>query len=384
MPETSLESCAFDSPAIELNIVRKTGKIFLIFITSSIKQQRYENLTTLIMRKITGNNNISMRKRTISNILLLLQMALLLNLSNSCIKEFPVTLPELSTSSLTNITSTSAICGGNVISDGGDIILARGVCWSTDFNPTIDDNVTTDGSGSGSFVSNITGLTSGTYYYIRSYATNSAGTAYGNEVIFNTPLTDIEGNVYFTARIGDQVWITENLRTTKYNDNTDIPVVTDNATWISLSTPACCWYKNNESNSDQKYGALYNWFSVNTGKLCPAGWHVPNEEEWTTLVINTGGEYYAGGTLKEQGTIHWTNPNFGASNYYGFSALPGGYRSGTVTGSFRAMKYLGWWWAATESDERWARSRTLAYDAAEMARGKGLKTNGYSVRCVKD
>jgi uncharacterized protein (TIGR02145 family) len=298
--------------------------------------------------------------------------------------EKPATLPELSTVTITDITSTSAICGGSVTSDGGDIITARGVCWSTDFNPTISDNITSNGSGTGSFVSNITGLTSGTYYYVRAYATSSVGTAYGNKIIFITPLTDIEGNIYNSVRIGDQVWIRENLKTTKYNDNTNIPVVTNNITWIALSTPACSWYNNSKLYGDQKYGVLYNWFAVNTGKLCPAGWHVPNDDEWTTLVEYMGGEYYAGGRLKELGTSHWTDPNLGASDIYGFSALPGGFRTGLNTGSFRAMGYIGRWWVSTESDSVWARGRTIFFDAVEVVRGMGLKKNGYSVRCVKN
>jgi uncharacterized protein (TIGR02145 family) len=325
-----------------------------------------------------------MQRKKLLEISLLFQMVFVLILTNSCDKETIATLPELSTGLLTNITSISVICGGIINSDGGEIVSARGVCWSTDSNPTIDDNITTDGVGTGSFISYITGLTSGTYYYMRAYATNSVGTSYGNEIIFITPLTDIEGNVYYTVMIGNQVWMTENLKTTKFYDNTEIPNITDNATWITLSTPAYCLYKNNESADDRKYGALYNWFTINTGKLCPAGWHIPSEDEWTTLTDYLGGEYYAGGGLKEQGLNHWVSPNEGASNIYGFSALPGGYRNGSTSGSFRAMRYIGWWWASTESDSRWARNRTLAFDVTEIAKGKGLKTNGYSVRCLKD
>jgi uncharacterized protein (TIGR02145 family) len=335
-----------------------------------------------------------MQKNFILNIFLLLQLAYLLILLNGCEKETPLTLPVISTSWLTSVTSESAICGGTIISDGGDILKTRGICWSTHLNPTVYDNFTSDGSETGSFVSNIIGLVSGTHYYVRAYATNSLGTAYGNEIIFITPLTDIEGNIYNTVRIGDQVWIRENLKTTRYNDNTEIPVVTDNVTWISLITPACSWYMFNESDGNNNYGVLYNWYTVNTGKLCPTGWHVPNEDEWKTLVEYVGGEYYAGGRLKEQGTGHWTNPNYGASDFYGFTALPGGFRTGLNAGSFRAMGYLGRWWVSTDSANpwwdsadpvsRWARCRTIFFDSAEVILGMGLKTNGYSVRCVKD
>ncbi|HBC77645.1 MAG TPA: hypothetical protein DEO60_05665 [Bacteroidales bacterium] len=335
-----------------------------------------------------------MQKRNILNTLFLLQIVCLPVLFISCEKEKAITLPVLSTSWLTDITPESATCGVTIISDGGEILLNRGICWSTHPNPTVSDFITSDGVGSSSYVSKITGLRSGTHYYIRAYATNSEGTAYGNEIIFITPLTDIEGNLYNTVRIGDQVWMRENLRTTKYNDNTNIPVVTENALWITLTSPACSWYLVNESDGVNNYGVLYNWFAVNTDKLCPSGWHVPDEDEWNTLVTFVGGAYYAGGILKEQGTGHWTNPNYGASDYYGFTALPGGFRTGLNTGSFRAMGYLGRWWVNTDTPNpwwdntdpasRWARCRTIFFDSAEVILGMGLKTNGYSVRCVKD
>jgi uncharacterized protein (TIGR02145 family) len=304
--------------------------------------------------------------------------------TSSCEMDKPATLPELSTLPFTNITSTSIISGGNITSDGGAFVTARGVCWGTHFNPTIFDYITTDGTGSGSFSSSLKGLTDGTDYYVRAYAINSAGTAYGTEFNIITPLTDIDGNSYNTVKIGTQVWMTKNLKTTKYSDNTKILNVTDNATWIALSEPAYCWYKNDEATNNPRYGALYNWFAVNTGKLCPTGWHVPSEAEWIILTDYIGGESIASGQLKEEGTIDWTSPNMGANNYFGFTALPGGYRTGLNTGSFRTKKYYGWWWASTESDLNRARGRLMTYDASEINPGAGLKTNGYSVRCIKD
>ncbi len=309
---------------------------------------------------------------------------LILTLITGCEPEKPAALPELSTLPLTDVTSISALSGGIVTRDGGADVTARGLCWSTSFNPTIADNITTDGNGAGTFESYITGLTGGTIYYMRAYATNIAGTSYGNKIIFITPLTDDDGNIYTTAQIGTQVWMTENLKTTRFNDNSKIPNITENTAWITLSTPAYCWYKNSKITIDYKYGALYNWFAVNTGKLCPTGWHVPEEDEWSILTDYLGGEYDAGGKLKEQGIIHWISPNLGASNIFGFTALPAGYRSGLTSGSFRAIGYIGWWWANTESDLNWARNRTMAYDVSEIARGQGLKRNGYSVRCLKN
>jgi uncharacterized protein (TIGR02145 family) len=308
----------------------------------------------------------------------------ILFLTSGCEKEKPARLPELSTVPLTNITSTSFISGGIVTSDGGEMVTGRGVCWGTEFNPTVNDNNTTDGDGTGSFISAISGLESGTDYYVRAYATNSFGTAYGNAFFFITPVTDVDGNVYNTVPIENMVWMAANLKTTKYNDNSQILNVTDNEEWSNLSEPAYCWYKNNESAYKNKYGALYNWFAINTGKLCPNGWHVPCEAEWTALTDYLGGEYVAGGKLKELGLINWISPNLGATNESGFTALPGGYRTGLDPGSFRAAGYIGWWWASNESALLWARNRTLAFDAIEIARGQALKKNGYSVRCVKN
>jgi uncharacterized protein (TIGR02145 family) len=303
---------------------------------------------------------------------------------SSCKKEKTLLPPELSTTPLSNITSTSFVSGGIIISDGGSVILARGICWGKDHDPTISGNVTIDGSGSGSFFSTVNGLTSGTDYFIRAYATNVAGTSYGNEFIFILPLTDNDGNIYNTIIIGSQVWMTVNLKTTKFNDDTPIPFVTDNLTWGALTSPAYCWYKNDGKNNKENYGALYNWFTVNTGKLCPSGWHVPGDAEWRILTDYLGGESVASGKLKETNLAHWMAPNTGASNEYGFTARPGGYRTGLSDGSFHTMGYYGWWWAGTQDNWSSGRARLMTFDAGEIESGAGLKKNGYSVRCIKD
>jgi uncharacterized protein (TIGR02145 family) len=306
-------------------------------------------------------------------------------------KEKEPTLPVLSTATISGITTTEAISGGTITSDGGSAVTACGVCWSTTENPTTASTRTTDGAGSGSFTSSLTGLAANTHYFVRAYATNSAGTAYGNQLNFTSAqspgiigfnpdltygtLTDIEGNEYKTITIGSQTWMAENLKTTKYNDGSDVPSVTDNSLWFNLTTPAYSWYENDNSKKDI-YGALYNWYAVNRGNLCPAGWHIPTDAEWTILSTYLGGESIAGGKLKETGTAHW-NPNTDASNSSGFTALPGGMR-GNGGYFFDMGYYSGYWWSATES---WG--RTIYCRSADISSLTDNNTAGYSVRCVQ-
>ena len=239
--------------------------------------------------------------------------------------------PTLTTTAISAVTTTTATSGGNISSDGGSAVTARGICWATTQNPTVANSITTDGSASGTFTSNLTGLTPGTAYYIRAYATNSIGTVYGTQVIFSTAtlsggtVVDIDGNVYNTVTIGTQVWMVENLKTTKYRNGDAIPNVTGNASWVALSTGAYCWYNNDAATYKATYGALYNWYAVGDSRnIAPSGWHVATDSEWTTLSTFLGGESIAGDKLKEIGTSHWLSPNTGATNSNGFTAFPGG------------------------------------------------------------
>jgi uncharacterized protein (TIGR02145 family) len=316
-----------------------------------------------------------------------IMMGIILVFASSCNKENEEqkNVPVLSTSEVTDISSTTVTAGGSITDDGGLTVTARGVCWSTSQNPTIDDNKTTDGSGAGSFISKVTGLEKGTAYYLRAYATNNNGTGYGSTMTFTTleGLADIDGNVYQTVVIGNQEWMAENLKTTKLNDGTLIPKVTDNIAWGgSLNSGAYSYSMNDETNGET-YGALYNWYIVNTGKLCPAGWHVPTDAEWSTLITYLGGESVAGGKLKEIGTVHWDAPNTMADNASGFSALPGGYRNNV--GGFENIGKIGAWWSTTEgTNEGRAYGRDVAYNDAFVAKPNYYKQNGVSVRCVKD
>jgi len=195
-------------------------------------------------------------------------------------------------------------------------------------------------------------------------------------------VTDADGSFYKIVTIGTQTWMAENLKTTKYNDGTPIPLVTDNTAWLAQAAPAYCWYDNDEPTNKNIYGALYNWFTVNTGKLCPVGWHVPTDAEWTTLTTFLGGVNLAGGKLKETGMTHWISPNMGATNESGFTGLPGGYRH--PDGTFYEVGIFGYWWSSTSYDYMFSWMRALSYDSSSMIQTRWNKPAGYSVRCIKD
>jgi uncharacterized protein (TIGR02145 family) len=194
-------------------------------------------------------------------------------------------------------------------------------------------------------------------------------------------VTDFDGNTYNAIKIGTQVWMTENLKTTKYNDGTDIPLVTDETAWSNLTTPGYCLYANNIDNF-ATYGVLYNWHTVNTGILCPTDWHVPSDAEWSVLISYLGGGSVAGGKLKEAGTAHWVTPNAGATNESGFTALPGGYRS--YIGTFHYIGEYGVWWSATESNSDIGCNWAMYNFSSIVDYGTPSKLYGFSVRCVRD
>lgn len=398
--------------------------------------------------------------------------------------------PEITTLPITEITSSTASSGGNISSDFGSIVTARGVVWSTNPNQTIDENKTYDGAETGSFISNMSGLNSATEYFVRAYATNSEGTGYGMTISFTTlgqipscstqpatnvqrtsatlngtvdahsmlttvsfeygtttlyknivictesPLSgntttnvsanvselaeyityhyrvkavnslgivygedmifskggkvsDYEGNEYQTVVIGNQEWMRENLRTTKYNDGTDIPLAIENIAWSKLTTPGYCWYNNDEASFKTAYGAIYNNYAAYSDNLCPTGWHVPSSEEWVILIDYLGGSKVAGGKLKESGTANWNSPNTGATNMSGFTGLPGGVLGEwDGTWPFRGIHTQGNWWNSTKSTDinntnNWVH---LQYNNNEsyIFGGSNAENVGMSVRCVRD
>lgn len=265
------------------------------------------------------------------------------------------TIASVTSTSVSSITSAGAVSGGNVTADGGSTVTARGVCWSTSTGPTISNSKTTDGSGTGSFSSSITGLSENQTYYVRAYATNAKGTAYGNELQFTTAISggpcpggsttvvDIDGNVYNIVTIGNQCWTKENLKTTRYRNGDLIETGLSDAQWLASTDGAYAVYDNNPANNTI-YGKLYNHYAVKDPRgLCPAGFHTPSYDEWNRLVkyldpaadtsfSHINYSLVAGGYMKATGTIQagtglWTSPNVGATNSSDFTALPSGIRS---------------------------------------------------------
>ena len=307
----------------------------------------------------------------------------------------PGNLATLTTLPIGNITDIAATTGGNITNDGGTPVTQKGVVWSTSPSPTTANNSTTNGSGTGSFTSNLTSLTVSTNYYVRAYATNSAGTAYGNEVSFTTTAggggivtnpgagVNFNGYTYTSIVLGNgQEWMAENLRTTTYANGDLIPNVTDGTQWSNLTTGAWAHY-NNYNQYENPYGKLYNWYTVaDPRNVCPTGWHVPTDAEYTLLTDYLGGEPVAGGKMKSTGTQYWSSPNTDATNESGFSGLPGGLRDSN--GAFNLIGNYGYWWSSTENNTSNAWFRNLNYNFGYVNRNNFFKTNGFSVRCLRD
>jgi uncharacterized protein (TIGR02145 family) len=278
----------------------------------------------------------------------------------------------------------------------GSGIYERGVCWGTSPNPTISVNKSVAGTGGFDFTHSFGGLTGGTQYYVRAYARNSAGTYYSNErgfthVTWNrcpgTPsVTDIDGNVYNTVQIGNQCWTQSNLKVSKYRNGDNILTGLSDGQWSSTTSGAYAIY-NNDPVNDGLYGKLYNWYAVDDSRgLCPTGWHVPSDAEWTTLTTFLGGASAAGGAMKSTATQPtpggWLAPNTGATNSSGFTGLPGGSRDSG--GGFYSLGNGGGWWSSSDAGSGSAWTRLLDFNDALAFRYNGTPRGGFSVRCLKN
>jgi uncharacterized protein (TIGR02145 family) len=303
----------------------------------------------------------------------------------------PTVKISISTDAVIEITSTTGKSGGNISADGGATVTARGVIWATSQNPTIAlSTKTTNGTGTGAFTSVLTSLAANSTYYVRAYATNIAGTAYGNEVTFKTStvvtnagVTDLCGKTYKEIIIGNQTWTSENLSTCKYRNGDPIPHVKDDATWASLTTGAYCYFNNDSVKYAAIYGKIYNWHAVNDSRgLAPAGWHIPTQTEMTTVINTLGGAATAGGKMKTAGTTYCST-NTSASNTSEFSGLPAGDRRG-FNGVFNNIGVFGGFWSSTQFDNSNSWNFRLYCNNAEATIGNDGKRHGFSVRIIKD
>lgn len=340
--------------------------------------------------------------------------------------ETTATIPTITTSSISGITTTTATCGGNVTADGGSSVTDRGVCWSTSQNPTFSNSHTTDGAGTGSFTSSLTGLTAGTTYYVRAYAINEEGIAYGNQVSFATtaPLqdslpcpgtptvTDYDGNVYSTVQIGTQCWMRQNLRTTHYADGTSI---SNGGTSTSSSSRRYFNYSTSGITLASR-GYLYNWAAVMRGAsssntnpsgvqgVCPTGWHVPSKAEFTQLTdyVSSQSQYVCGGNSTYiakalAATSGWSGNggsnacsvpvNQSSNNATGFTAVPAGilhYSSSSGSASFGLAGNDAIFWSSTKYDSSEAYNLGVDYFFLFANLKFNPTPTGYSVRCLKN
>jgi len=313
---------------------------------------------------------------------------------NSCEKTEPDNA-NISTAAVTNITASSAESGG-IISSGGKLpVLARGTCWSKNANPTLSDNFSTDGSNTGTYSSDIIDLNAGSIYYARSFFINSNDTVYGNQVEFTTPdyinfnpdkeygsVTDIDGNVYKTIKIGSQTWLAENLKTTHFQNGEMIPNETDLSKWGSfqISGSAYCWYNIDISKKDI-CGAMYNWYAASDERnIAPAGWHVASVEDWETLIQHVGG-YDFGNLLIENTTAHWlNNKSYFSTNQTAFTALPVG-KIASLPFGFMDYGSFAYFWTKTGTLD----GSACVYLGSHIAIDElAPNCRGFNVRCVKD
>jgi uncharacterized protein (TIGR02145 family) len=186
-----------------------------------------------------------------------------------------------------------------------------------------------------------------------------------------------------SIKICDQIWMQKNLDVNKYQNGDIIPQVTDPFAWAALTTGAWCWYNNDSATYAATYGKMYNWYAVNDPRgLAPQGWHIPSNDEWSTLGMCKGDDFVAGGYLKEAGTSHWLAPNTGADNSSGFTALPGGFRY--LDGTFNFITFYGNFWSSTSVNAAEAMYRGLNYSDFSLFQSPSNKLNGFSIRCIKN
>lgn len=299
-------------------------------------------------------------------------------------------LLTVATKSVVDVDLTTASSGGEIHSIANIVLEDYGICWSSKPDPTINNHHTAAKNGSKNFASKLTNLLANTTYYVRAFAVTNGSITYGNQVSFTTrenvqfnqslkygTMSDIDGNIYETIKIGSQVWMAENLKVTHYRNGNEIPNVIEQISWNNLATGALSFYK---GDGNDIIGALYNWYAVKDARmLAPLGWHIPSDEEWKTLIGYLGGETLSGSKLKESGPAHWGGDIY-STNESGFTALPGGIRDHS---GFNFMNANAFFWTSTSAGPgAWYRS--LGNKWLDISRGNGTERLGLSVRCLKD
>ncbi|HLN73732.1 MAG: fibrobacter succinogenes major paralogous domain-containing protein [Methylococcaceae bacterium] len=294
--------------------------------------------------------------------------------------------PVLSTDVVNIKTYNSVECFGTISSNGGDIIVATGFCWSEQPEPSIADNKNIMHQGGGQFSSIIPNLKSNTKYYIRAYATNNVGTTYGDIKDFtlwlnvqDDPIKDVDGNRYHTIKIGNQIWMQENLKVTKFQNGARLKQLNNLSSYNDMNSPG---YYTNVDNS--LFGFIYNGYSItDMNKISPEGWHVPTQSDWDILLNYLGGYSVAGGKMKETSDSYWITPNVGADNSSGFSALPNGYVG--FDGSPHDKLEEACFMADTLDSKGNPAFVGIEYNhTSAFISGTSSKVTGASIRCVKN
>jgi uncharacterized protein (TIGR02145 family) len=296
------------------------------------------------------------------------------------------TIIEVKAGAVLNVGITSATSGGSILTNRLSDINTVGLCWNCLPEPTVYHHKIICTLDSASFIGNITNLLEDSLVFFRAFAITSYDTVYSEDKVFYThrqdAVADADGNYYNTVKIGTQIWLGEDLKTTRLNDGTPITLLKENDKWAFNETPAYCWYANDSVSFSFPRGKLYNWFAVKTGKLCPTGWHIPSDMEWITLKNFLGGDSIAGGKLKTRGTFFWRSPNIMATGESGFSAFPGGLRN--AAGAFSYVTIFNCWWSTDEYSSANANSWYVYHGSGYLYKQVALKPFGYSVRCLKD
>jgi len=298
-------------------------------------------------------------------------------------------LPVISKTFITDLTQTSAVL--NITLGKGDLPSLLSVdygitvAYGSSATPLNIPEIKADTT----IKITIDGLQSLTYYHYRAIVSNDLGTIYSSDAEFRTVITgkegtvtDVEGNLYNTIGIGYQEWMTRNLKSVLYNDGAPIPLVRKDSVWEITLTPAYSWYLNDSISNQDTYGALYNWYAVQSGKLCPSGWRVPTIEDVQELVSYAGGAGIAGKVLKEPGTVYWKSPNSDSTDVYGFSARGGGKRSEKGIHDFQRVE--GTWWISEEYSIANASYFNILFNYSNLFVAYYNKKTGMSVRCVRD